>query len=231
MEKRKLIILGSVIVIGLLLIGGVTVFEGSNISGPEMVNNKAGSNKNDLEKKIENFKKDNFQPELYSTLLMEINSSKDQGLIESSSAIYLTEELNNVYKNHVFNKADYFLNQGNGDKNTVLTYLSSLEKAIGKDARIDFYKTQIPKYDYYANSFPGKVTSFTNGNLASFSTGKYTSLKNEAENMPGLDNQYKSKGKFTSIKSNAVSKLNSYKSRFEEYDRERKLNSVEVEFE
>lgn len=231
MNKRKLIILGSIIVTGLLLIGGITLFEGSSISGPQMVNDRAGSNKKDLEKKIDNFRKDNFQPEMYATLLMEINSSKEQGLIESSSSIFLTEELNNVYKKLVFDQADYYLNKGSGDKNSVLSYLSSLEKAIGRDTKIDFYKTQIQKYDYYANSFPTKVTSFTNGSPANFSINKYNSLKNEAENMPGLDNQYKSKEKFTSIKKSAVSKLNAYKSKFEEYDRERKLNSIDVEFE
>ena len=231
MEKRKLIILGSTLLVGVLLIGGLMLSEGASISGPEIIDTKTKSNSKDLEKKIEEYKVNSFQPEQYSTLLMEINSSKEQGLIENSTSNFLTDELNSAYKTHVFNKADYYLNQGDGDKNTVLSYLVSLEKATGNDTRIDFYKSQIPKYDYFTKVFPGKVTAFTSGNPANFSSGKYNSLKSEAENMPGLDKQYKSKGKFTSIKNTAVAQLNTYKTKFESFDRERKLNSVDIEFE
>lgn len=230
MEKRKLIILGGTLLAGIILIGGLMLFESTSINGPEITDAKTSSNAKDLEKKIADFRSSSFQPEMYATLLMEINSSKEVGSLQTSKATFLTDELNSAYKKQVFDKADYYLNQGNGDKNTVLTYLNSLEKVIGKDPKIDFYKAQIPKYDYYANVFPGKVTGFTNGAPANFSTGKYNALKSEAENMPGLDGQYKSKGKFSSIRNTAINQLNNYKSKFEAYDRQRKLDNIDVEF-
>jgi len=204
-QNRSLIFLAGTIVLGILIIS-VMMLGGSDGVPPPIINNDlADPNSKALETKIDDLKKQHFNPDMYSTLLTEIDGSYQQALITGSAKSYLLMKLTNEYSDLVYKQAELFLKQDVGKSDEINGWLNQLENINGGNTKINNYRNQIKWYNYYASTLPAKVDAFIGSGINKYQKSIYQSLKQELQDMPKFD--YKNRSKFEMIRKIYISKL------------------------
>lgn len=213
-KNRNLVLLGATLLSGILVIGALMFFESMDIQGVEIVKDKANSNYKTLESKIQSLKNQNFDPNCYNTLSMEIETSYSQDLITGSAKTQLMSDLANAYADLVYNKCQTFLVNNIGSSQDIINLLNQLEIITSKNSRIDRYRNQIKWHQYYSITLSEKVNDFIRPGIINYDEGRYQLLRNEVQNMPNLDPAYKNNNKFNSIKKSLIKELQQFNSDF-----------------
>lgn len=212
-QNRSLVFLLGTLVMGILIIGVLLFVESNDVKGIEIVNEQANTNFKALETKIEALKNQNFNPNNYSTLLTDINSSFDQELITGSAKSNLVTKLTTVYSDLVYKQSELFLTSDIGTSHDVLSWLNQLQSITSKNSRIDTYKNQIKWYNYYSITLPNKVKVFIS-DLTNYNDKKYSDLTNELKSMPNFNTNYKNRPKFYNIRNIYIKKLDEFNSTY-----------------
>ncbi|MEI6312722.1 MAG: hypothetical protein WCP57_10725 [Bacteroidota bacterium] len=206
-QNRSLIFLLGTIVLGILIIS-VLMLGGSDGVPPPIINKDlADPNYKALETKIDALKKQHFNPDMYSTILTEIDGSYQQELITGSAKSFLLMKLTNEYSDLVYKQAELFLMHDVGKSNEINGWLSQLEKINGGNPKINIYRNQIKWYNYYASTLPTKVETFIESGISKYQKSTYESLKKELQDMPQFEPKYKNRSKFNKIKEVSINKL------------------------
>src|SRR5690554_6759311 len=121
------------------------------------------SNKQEIEKEINNF--DNVSYDsihvVLPILLTKISSSGNHGLIQKSTMNYSSDQLIEKYRNKILGHCEIVLVSGR-NYTSLERELSDLEKVIGKDDKIDFYRNQINMLHYYTYKFQRELELYIN---------------------------------------------------------------------
>jgi hypothetical protein len=206
-QNRSLIFLAGTIVLGILIIS-VMMLGGSDGVPPPIINNDlADPNSKALETKIDALKKQHFNPDMYSTLLTEIDGSYQQELITGSAKSFLLMKLTNEYSDLVYKQAELFLKQDVGKSDEINGWLNQLEKINGGNSKINNYRNQIKWYNYYSLTLPSKVDAFIEPGISNYQKSTYQSLKQELQDMPQFEPAYKNRSKFEMIRRKCKDKL------------------------
>jgi hypothetical protein len=213
-KNRSLIFLAGTVIMGILIIFTLVFLESNDVEGVEMVTGEANTNYKQLEQKIEDLKNQNFNPTSYNTLATAIDASYQQDLITGSAKTNLVSKLTTVYSDLIHNQCESFLSGSNSNGQEVLNWLSHLEKISSRNSKITYYKDQIKWYNYYATSLPSKVSSFIAPGITNYDETIYQKLSNEVNTMPNLQEKYRNKSKFKSIKTNLISRLQTFNTQF-----------------
>jgi hypothetical protein len=213
-KNRSLIFLAGTVIMGILIIFTLVFLESNDVEGVEMVTGEANTNYKQLEKKIEDLKNQKFNPTSYNTLATAIDASYQQDLITGSAKTNLVSKLTSVYSDLIYNQCESFLSGSNSNGQEVLNWLSHLEKITSRNSKITYYKDQIKWYNYYATSLPSKVSNFIAPGITNFDEAIYQKLSNEVNTMPNLQDKYRNKSKFKSIKTNLISRLQTFNTQF-----------------
>ena len=190
---------------------------GSDVVPPPIIKNDlADPNSKALETKIDDLKKQHFNPDMYSTLLTEIDGSYQQALITGSAKSYLVMKLTNEYSDLVYKQAELFLKQDVGKSDEINGWLNQLENINGGNTKINNYRNQIKSYNYYASTLPAKVDAFIVLDICQYKYQKntYESLMKELEYMPQFDSAYKKRSKFDKIRITFQSKLKNFEVKY-----------------
>ena len=206
-QNRSLVFLAGTLVMGILIISVLLFVESNDVEGVEIVNEQANTNFKALETKIEDLKKQNFDPNSYNTIVTGINSSFEQDLITGSAKSNLVSKLTTVYSDLVYKQCDFFLTNNIGNSQEVSSWLNQLEKITSGNSKINTYRNQIKWYNYYSTTLPNKVEAFIAPGIINYEDKKYEKLKNEVQTMPNFDPSYKNNSKFSGIRNNLISKL------------------------
>jgi hypothetical protein len=206
-QNRSLVFLAGTLVMGILIISVLLFVESNDVEGVEIVNEQANTNFKSLETKINALKNQSFNPNSYNTLATEVDASFQQELITGSAKSNLVTKLTSVYSDLVYKQAHLFLTRDIGTSQEVLSWLNQLQKITSGNSKIDTYKNQIRWYNYYSTTLPKKVEAYIAPGITNYKDDSYEKLKNEVQTMPNLDPSYKNSSKFSSIRSNLISKL------------------------
>ena len=213
-QNRSLVFLAGTLVMGILIISVLLFVESNDVEGVEIVNEQANTNFKALETKIEDLKKQNFDPNSYNTIVTGINSSFEQDLITGSAKSNLVSKLTTVYSDLVYKQCDFFLTNNIGNSQEVSSWLNQLEKITSGNSKIDTYRNQIKWYNYYATTLPNKVDEFITPGITNYEEDLYQKLKQEVQTMPNLNPSYKNGGKFNGIRANLTSQLENFNAAF-----------------
>lgn len=205
-QNRSLIFLAGTIVLGVLIIS-VLMLGGGDVPPPIIKNDLADPNSKALETKIDDLKKQHFNPDSYSTLLTEIDGSYQQELITGSAKSYLVMKLTNEFSDLVYKQAELFLKQDVGKSDEINSWLNQLEKITAGNSKINNYRNQIKWYNYYASTLPAKVDAFIESGISNYQKSTYQSLKQELQDMPQFEAAYKNRSKFNMIRMKYKDKL------------------------
>jgi hypothetical protein len=213
-QNRSLVFLAGTLIMGILIICVLLFVESNDVEGVKIVNEQANTNFKALETKIENLKKQNFDPNSYNTIVSGINSSFEQDLITGSAKSNLVSKLTTVYSDLVYKQCDFFLSNNIGNSQEVSSWLNQLEKITSGNSKIDTYKSQIKWYNYYATTLPKKVNAFIRPGITNYDEDKYKKYKQEVQNMPNFEPSYKNRPKFNKIRNNLKSELENFNADF-----------------
>ena len=170
------------------------------VSTEEEVTN---SNYKDLQTEIKNFESNkNWKLADYQTVEAGINTSAEAELISGTTKGNLLTTLNNALEKKTFKRCEAYLSsQRNDNPSELKELLNTLLNVVASRSKINFYKTQIDKYNYYEKVLPNKVNNFA-GDLYNYTDDQYNYYLNQVTNMPGFDIKYKNHSKFRSIAKN-----------------------------
>jgi hypothetical protein len=201
-ENRSFKFLALLFIVGVLGIGVTTMMESDTIfvSTEEEVTN---SNYKDLQTEIKNFESNkNWKLADYQTVEAGINTSAEAELISGTTKGNLLTTLNNALEKKTFKRCEAYLSsQRNDNPSELKELLNTLLNVVASRSKINFYKTQIDKYNYYEKVLPNKVNNFA-GDLYNYTDDQYNYYLNQVTNMPGFDIKYKNHSKFRSIAKN-----------------------------
>jgi hypothetical protein len=206
-ENRSFKFLALLFIVGALGIGVMTMMESDTfLTSTEEEETK--SNFKDLQKEITTFdNKPNWKLTDYKIAEVSITTSAEAELISGTTKGNLLTTLNNALERKTFQRCEaYLLSQRNDNPSELKQLLNTLLDVVANSTKINFYKTQIDKYNYYEKVLPSKVNRFT-GDLFSYTDKQYNYYLNEVKNMPGFDNRYKNHSKFRSIARNLKTDL------------------------
>lgn len=201
-ENRSFKFLALLFLVGTLGIGIMTLLESDTIfnsKGEEETN----SNYKDLQKEITTFEsKPNWKLEDYKIAEVSITTSAEAELISGTTKGNLLTTLNNALEQKTFKRCEAYLSsQRNDNPKELKELLNTLLNIVASRSKINFYKNQIEKYNYYEKVLPSKVNNFT-GDLFNYTDDQYNYYLNQVTNMPGFDNRYKNHSKFRTIARN-----------------------------
>ncbi len=201
-ENRSFKFLALLFLVGTLGIGIMTLLESDTIfnsKGEEETN----SNYKDLQKEITTFEsKPNWKLEDFKIAEVSITTSAEAELISGTTKGNLLTTLNNALEQKTFKRCEAYLSsQRNDNPSELKELLNTLLNVVASNNKINFYKTQIDKYNYYEKVLPSKVNNFT-GDLFNYTDDQYNYYLNQVTNMPGFDNRYKNHSKFRTIARN-----------------------------
>lgn len=198
-QNRSFKFLALLFIIGALGIGVMTIIEDDTIftSTEEEITN---SNFKELQKEITTFEnKTNWKLTDYKIAEVSITTSAEAELISGTTKGNLLTSLNNALEQKTFQRCEaYLTSKGNEKPSELKELLKTLLNVVGSNNKINFYITQIDKYNYYEKVLPIKVNNFT-GDLYSYTDEQYNYYLNQVTNMPGFDNKYKNHSKFRNI--------------------------------
>lgn len=213
-KNRSLVFLAGTLVMGILIISVLLFVESNDVEAVEIVNEQANTNFKALEAKIDDLKKQNFNPDNYSTIATDIGTSYQQDLITGSAKSNLLSKLTIVYSDLVYKQAELFLVRDIGTSKEVLSWLNQLQTITSRNAKIDTYRNQIKWYNYYSTTLPNKVDAFIAPGITNYEENLYVKLKNEVQTMPNFDSSYKNRSKFNSIRYNLTSRLENFNAEY-----------------
>ena len=226
-ENRSFKFLGLLFLVGTFGIGIMTLLESDTIfnsKGEEETN----SNYKDLQKEITTFEsKPNWKLEDYKIAEVSITTSAEAELISGTTKGNLLTTLNNALEQKTFKRCEAYLSsQRNDNPKELKELLNTLLNIVASRSKINFYKNQIEKYNYYEKVLPSKVNNFT-GDLFNYTDDQYNYYLNQATNMPGFDNRYKNHSKFRTIARNLKINLDNANFKFYNSD-EDDMNSSDI---
>ena len=203
------------------LLDSDTIF---NSKGEEETN----SNYKDLQKEITTFEsKPNWKLEDYKIAEVSITTSAEAELISGTTKGNLLTTLNNALEQKTFKRCEAYLSsQRNDNPKELKELLNTLLNIVASRSKINFYKNQIEKYNYYEKVLPSKVNNFT-GDLFNYTDDQYNYYLNQVTNMPGFDNRYKNHSKFRTIARNLKINLDNANFKFYNSD-EDDMNSSDI---
>jgi len=220
-KNRSFVFLAVVLVVGLLLIGVVSLIDNGVESRDEHIENPPKTNSLNLENKIANLRNQNFSPSAYSTLSTEIEASHSEKLITSQVKENLLASLSQKYSELVYERCESFLNGSNAyNSRELMGLLNQLEGITSGRPKISRYKEQISLYEYYSKTFPATVERFIEGGVGNFTDNTYINYKDSLQQMPGLDAKYRNTPKLNQIRSRLIAGLEDLYGRFTELDLE-----------
>jgi hypothetical protein len=103
----------------------------------------------------------------------------------------------------------YLSSQRNDNPSELKELLNTLLNVVVSTNKINFYKTQIDKYNYYEKVLPNRVNKFTSKPI-NYTDEDYNNYSKEVINMPGFENKYKNHNKFKKISIELKSKLDKF---------------------
>jgi hypothetical protein len=221
--NRSLVFLAGTLILGVLIISVLLFVESNDVEGVEIVDEPVNTNFKVLETKIDDLRKQNFNPNNYNTLATEIDASYQQELITGSAKSNLVTKLTSVYSDLVYKQTELFLTSDVGTSLEVLTWLNQLERITSKNPKIDTYRSQIKWYNYYATTLPNKVEVFINN--GNYTDEKYSELSNELKNMAYFKPVYKNRLKFNNIRKNLMLKLDNFNADYYSIKKIKKLKN------
>ncbi len=226
-ENRSFKFLGLLFLVGTFGIGIMTLLESDTIfnsKGEEETN----SNYKDLQKEITTFEsKPNWKLEDYKIAEVSITTSAEAELISGTTKGNLLTTLNNALEQKTFKRCEAYLSsQRNDNPKELKELLNTLLNIVASRSKINFYKNQIEKYNYYEKVLPSKVNNFT-GDLFNYTDDQYNYYLNQVTNMPGFDNRYKNHSKFRTIARNLKINLDNANFKFYNSD-EDDMNSSDI---
>jgi hypothetical protein len=201
-ENRSFKFLALLFIVGVLGIGVMTMMESDTIF-TSTEEEETNSNFKDLQKEITTFEnKSNWKLEDYKIAEVSIASSAEAELISGTTKGNLLTTLNNALEQKTFKRCEAYLSsQRNDNPKELKELLNTLLNIVASRSKINFYKNQIEKYNYYEKVLPSKVNNFT-GDLFNYTDDQYNYYLNQVTNMPGFDNRYKNHSKFRTIARN-----------------------------
>jgi hypothetical protein len=213
-ENRSFKFLALLFIVGILGIGVMSMMESDTIFTST---EEEGTNSNfkDLQKEITTFEsKTNWNLEDYKIVEVSITTSAEAELISGTTKGNLLTTLNNALEQKTFKRCEAYLSSLRNDNPVELKeLLNTLLNVVASSNKINFYKNQIEKYNYYEKVLPSKVNNFT-GDLFNYTDDQYNNYINQATNMPGFDNRYKNHSKFRTIARNLKNDLDNANFRF-----------------
>jgi hypothetical protein len=213
-ENRSFKFLALLFIVGVLGIGVMTMMESDTIF-TSTEEEETNSNFKDLQKEITTFEnKSNWKLEDYKIAEVSIASSAEAELISGTTKGNLLTTLNNALEQKTFKRCEAYLSsQRNDNPSELKELLNTLLNLVASSTKINFYKTQIDKYNYYEKVLPNKVYNFA-GDLFNYTDDQYNYYLNQVTFMPGFDNKYKNHSKFRSIAKNLKIDLDNANFRF-----------------
>lgn len=226
-ENRSLKFLGILFLVGAFGIVLMTMSESENtiFSTPE--EEKINTNYKDLQTEIKNFEtNNNWKLADYQTVEAGINTSAEATLISGTTKGNLLTTLNNTLEQKTFKRCEAYLSsQRNDNPSELKELLNTLLNVVASRSKVDFYKTQIDKYNYYEKVLPNKVNNFA-GDLYNYTDDQYNYYLNQVTNMPGFYNKYKNHSKFRSIAKNLKIDLNNANFKFYNSDEDHVYDKI-----
>jgi hypothetical protein len=213
-QNRSLVFLAGTLAMGILIISVLLFVESNDVEAVEIVNEQTNTNFKSLETKIDDLKKQNFNPNSYNTLATAIDASYQQDLITGSAKSNLLNKLTIVYSDLVYKQAELFLTRDIGTSQEILSWLNQLQTITSRNSKIDTYRNQIKWYNYYSKTLPSKVESFIAPGITNYEESNYQLLKEEVQTMPNFSPSYKNRSKFYSIKNNLISRLEDFNAEY-----------------
>lgn len=209
-ENRSFKFLALLFLVGTLGIGVMTLLEPDNfltITEPEPTIDCF----KELQKEITTFEnKTNWKLEDYKIAEVSITTSAKTDCISGTTKGNLLTTLNNVLERKTFQRCEAYLSSRKIDNPSELKeLLKTLLNVVGSNNKINFYITQIDKYNYYEKVLPSKVNRFVSDPI-NYTDKDYDKYKIEVENMPGFENKYKVHSKFINISKNLKGKLDKF---------------------
>lgn len=192
--KRSLRFIGITVLCGTVLIFLLFTFE-SNPFKESDLEIPLHSMEQELRDEINGFTQKNpFTPADFPNILTKINSASKQGLIKTSTENELVYQLTSDYKQKSFNLCENFLvNCSNDEYDSYIEMLNNLEKRMGKDRQIDFYRKQIATAYMYDILYPAIINAYVvkeyNTNFLNFSHNDNCDIAERIAN-PDLDSKY-----------------------------------------
>lgn len=202
--NRNLIILVSTFLLGGLLIGGLFLVDEGISADDETTNQTQDQFYKEIEKEIDGLNSNNFKANDFNIISAKINASYNSKLITATAEKYLKKKLVATYSKLIYSLCESYLKRNVGNSTELIKWLNQI-KSLTNDVKTNFYNGQINAFNYYNNDFPKKVNSFCIS--GEFDENKYTQLKNEANEMPKLNVNYKNSYKLKQIKSQSIQKL------------------------
>jgi len=161
-----------------------------------------------LENDIKTFKFQAFNPSNYFTLLTNISSNFEQGLITPTVKNNLVLNLNEDYSELIYNQCELYLKGDDSHQNEeILRWLGQLEGIPHTNNRINLYRDQIKQYEYYSVSLPKKVSEYIARGQTNFIKELHLAYKNEVLTMPNLDRNYFYTPKLQEVRKNLIPSL------------------------
>lgn len=222
--NRSLVFLAGTLIIGVLILSILLFVESNDVEGVEIVDEPVNTNFKVLETKIDDLRKQNFNPNNYNTLATEIDASYQQELITGSAKSNLVTKLTSVYSDLVYKQTELFLISDVGTSQEVLSWLNQLERISSKNPKIDTYRSQIKWYNYYSSTLPNKVEVFINN--GNYTDEKYSELSNELKYMAYFKPVYKNRLKFNNIRKNLMLKLDNFNADYYSIKKIKKLKNL-----
>ncbi len=213
-ENRSFKFLVLLFIVGVLGIGVMTMMESDTIFTSAEEEDTISVFK-DLQKEITTFEnKINWKLEDYKIVEVSITTSAEAELISGTTKGNLLISLNNTLEQKTFKRCEAYLSsQRNDNPSELKELLNTLLNVVASSIKINFYKTQIDKYNYYEKVLPSKVNNFA-GDLYNYTDEQYNYYLNQVTNMPGFDNRYKNHSKFRTIARNLKNDLDNANFKF-----------------
>lgn len=199
-KNRNLGFLLILFIVGAFGIGVMTLMESDGPFFSDPKDQIDEGNYKELQNKITQFENNsNWTKQDYEVIKAEIEASTDAELITIITKGNLLSNLNKSLEDKTFVKCETFLlsrsNSSLSELNNLLVFLQSISSNSGK---INFYRNQLNKYNYYENIFPNNIESFVSSDF-NYTEEKFQELKIKAINMPGFDSKYKNQSKFRKL--------------------------------
>lgn len=209
-ENRSFKFLALLFLVGVLGIGVMTMMESDTIYTNT---DEEGTNSiyKDLQNEITTFEnKSNWKLIDYKIAEVSITSSAEAELISGTTKGNLLTTLNNALELKTFQRCEAYLSSQRTDNPLELKeFLNILLNVVASSTKINFYKTQIDKYNYYEKELPNKVNKFTSKPIY-YDDEDYNNYSKEVINMPGFENKYKNHNKFKKISKKLKTKLDKF---------------------
>jgi hypothetical protein len=208
-ENRDIKFLGILFLFGILGIGIMTIADDSSIFTFTKEETPV-SNHDDLQKEIDAFKnKSNWNLSDYETVEVGITTSAEASFISGTAKGNLLIKLNNVLQDKTFKRCEAYLTSAKQDNPTELKDLLNKLQDLVSSPKINFYKTQIDKYNYYEKVLPSKINAFISDETI-YNDYEYKNYKYLVTNMPGFENRYKNHSKFKKLSNEYEKKLDKF---------------------